>query len=141
MMTRATGAAILALVFGSCANDGWELVDPPGLAPPIPPPIWSTAPFDDLTLEVGDSVVVQSVEALFFSHAAWLTFTASSSDTTVFRASVSEFVRLTITARALGSAYVRLTATEPSRHPDDTAGLGPHGRSITRTAKVTVIEP
>lgn len=93
-----------------------------------------------LTLEVGDSVVVESVEALFIGYTP-LTFTAGSSDTTVLRASVREAVRLTITARAPGSADVNLTATEPARDPNDSLGLGPQGRSVTRTAKVTVIEP
>ena len=144
MMTRATGAAILVLIFGSCADDNWEIVDPPGLAPLVPPPLpaptATSVPFDDLTLEVGDSVVVESVVALFASYTS-LTFTASSSDTTVLRASVRDTVRLTITATALGSADVTVTATEPARDPNDTSGVGPQARSVTRTAKVTVIEP
>lgn len=139
-MRRAVGAAILVLCFGSCDNDNRELIDPPGLAPPVPPPTATSVPFDDLTLEVGDSVVVESVEALFVGYIP-LTFTAGSSDTTVLRASVREAVRLTITARAPGSADVSVTATEPTRDPNDWYGLGPQGRSVTRTAKVTVIEP
>ena len=138
-MRRAVGAAILVLCFGSCGNDNRELIDPPDLAPPVPPPAASSVPFEDLTLEVGDSVVVESVEALFIGYTP-LAFTAGSSDTTVLRASVREAMRLTITARAVGSADVSVTATEPARDPNDSYGLGPQGRSVTRTAKVTVIE-
>lgn len=95
---------------------------------------------DDLTLEVGDSVVVENIRTLFTDHIP-MSFAAGSSDTTVVGAWVRGAVRLTITARMLGSADVSVTATEPGPDPNRPAGVGPQGRSATRTAKVTVIDP
>ncbi|MDE2981423.1 MAG: hypothetical protein OXU74_09530 [Gemmatimonadota bacterium] len=129
---------MLVLCFGSC--DTVEISDPWYFAPPIPPPAATSVPFDDLTLEVGDSVVVESIRTLFTDHIP-MSFTVSSSDTIVLGASVREAVRLTITARRPGSADVSVTATEPSPDPNRPAGVGPQGRSATRTAKVTVIDP
>lgn len=83
-------------------------------------------------------MVVESVKALFTDYTP-RTFAASSSDTIIRRASVREAERLTITARAPDSAGVSVIATEPTRDPNDSSGLGSRGRSMTRTANVKVI--
>ena len=132
MKRRVRIVLMLAVLAGACERVPDPI--PPELPPPRPPAA-SSVSFPDLTIRVGERVIVLSPRSLFHDDepVAHLRITAESSDTTVVVASVAwRATQLTIEARAPGEATVAVTATEPP-------GLF-GGRSATRTAKVTVIE-
>ncbi len=106
-----------------------------GVTPPQNPPRPSSVQFPDLAVEAGQSVLLE-VDALF--HGDHLRYTAASGDTTVATVEV-ESEQLTIKGVTPGTAEVSVTATEPAGHPRQPKG--PQGRSATRTATVTVVEP
>lgn len=122
-----------ALVLAACLAGCDEGVN--GVTPPPNPPRPSSVEFPDLRVEVGQSVLLE-VDALF--HGDHLRYTAASSDTTVATLELQSD-QLAIKGVTPGTAEVSVTATEPAGHPRQPEG--PQGRSATRNATVTVVEP
>lgn len=133
---RTLSTLLIAACLWSCDDSREHLIN--GYAPVFLPPSASTVPFPDLTLAVGQDVILPDASVLFMRYEMMhiLTYEATSSDTTVVGVEVLESRRFTISAISPGEADVTITVREPVGPPR--GYRAPSGRSASRTATVTV---